>query len=316
MTTPDARAISLTDLPLLLRLSGSGTILDSELQLTQETQGASLSSILMGRPTIIARAQNQQALGQFRYKTDDLNAHITFVGPQLGEEDDDSALLHLLDGMAREAGKHGAHALIAEVEIDQPLYRSLRRARFAAYARQTLWRRGPLKVSACPPLALTEESSTDQIGITSLMNSTIPTLQQIAFMPHGEVEGLVWRKDGQVEAYLTYVEGKHGIYIVPFIHPDVMSEAEALLLNALARIPRTDRLPIAVCVRSYQTWLESRLAALGFEPLVEQAVMVRHIAAGIKEASFKQVRARSKLEIAANAQRWVKNVHLTWETED
>lgn len=308
MSHTETRAISLTDLPLLRRLGGNGAVLDSEIALTSEAQ-ASLTSILFGRPfvTLVARAQERHAIGQFRYKADDLNAHVTFISPaQTPTAEDVTAWYHLLDGMAREAGKLGAHALIAEVEVQSDKLALLRQARFACYARQTIWRRAPARCNLSEAsLMLTEESGNDQIGISSLMVSTIPTLQQMVFMPHGEMEGLVWRKNGQVEAYLTYSEGKHGIYLVPYIHSDEMHQAEQIIASAIARLPKAERLPVYVCVRSYQTWLESRLLSMGFEQVTEQCVMVRHIAAGIKEASFKQVRVKSKLEIATNG-------HHTW----
>jgi hypothetical protein len=308
MSYTETRAISLTDLPLLRRLGGNGAVLDSETALTSEAQ-TSLTSILFGRPfvTLVARTQERHAIGQFRYKADDLNAHITFISPaETPSPDDVTAWYHVLDGMAREAGKLGAHALIAEVEMTSDKLVLLRQARFACYARQTIWRRPAMRCVASEALLqLTEECGYDQIGISSLMVSTIPTLQQLVFMPHGDMEGLVWRKNGQVEAYLTYTEGKHGIYLVPYIHSDEMGNAELIIASAIARLPKAERLPVYVCVRSYQTWLESRLMGLGFEQVTEQSVMVRHIAAGIKEASFKQVRAKSKLEIATNG-------HPTW----
>ena len=46
------------------------------------------------------------------------------------------------------------------------------------------------------------------------------------------------------------------------------------------------RVPVYVVVRRYQDWLEDALVDLGFEPWTRQAVMVRHIAAGVRQASF------------------------------
>jgi hypothetical protein len=45
---------------------------------------------------------------------------------------------------------------------------------------------------------------------------------------------------------------------------------------------------VFICLRRYQEWLETALDALGFEPFKEQAVMVRHIAAGVRHPQFAQ----------------------------
>jgi hypothetical protein len=118
MAAPDTRAITLVDIPLLRRLSSSSVILDSELSLTRDARGAKsalLSAILFPRGvyTLVARSETQPVIGQFRYRPEDLNAHIVYLAPGMEETgDDDTVWLHILDAMAREAGKHGAHALV------------------------------------------------------------------------------------------------------------------------------------------------------------------------------------------------------------
>jgi hypothetical protein len=57
-------------------------------------------------------------------------------------------------------------------------------------------------------------------------------------------------------------------------------------MAAAARAHRADKVPLYVRVRRYQEWLEHALTGLGFESWVQQAVMVRHIAAGIRHAAF------------------------------
>ena len=47
------------------------------------------------------------------------------------------------------------------------------------------------------------------------------------------MEGLVYRKDGRIEAYIAYSEGKHGVYLIPYLHPDVLSEASDIITAAV-----------------------------------------------------------------------------------
>jgi hypothetical protein len=298
-TTTESRAITLTDLPLLRRLSGRGILLDTELSLTQDTHGvpsSHLSSLLFNRGvyTFVARDESQQVLGQFRYKPDDVNAHILYLAPALDEVSDDSVWLAILDAMTREAGKMGAHTLIGEVDTQSRLYETLRQARFACYVRQTIWHHAPSH--ARQRVTLSEETSNDQIGIMSLICHTIPTLQQGVATPNNDCNGLVYRHNGQVEAYIAYSEGKNGVYLIPYIHPDIARFASDILESAVAHIG--SQLPIYVCVRSYQAWLNDAVCNMNFQPVTEQAIMVRQIAAGVRHVAFTRSKINGKLEPA------------------
>jgi hypothetical protein len=44
--------------------------------------------------------------------------------------------------------------------------------------------------------------------------------------------------------------------------------------------------PVYVRVRRYQDWLDDALMQLGFDLCARQAVMVKHIAAGVRAAAF------------------------------
>lgn len=303
-TEPDARTISLVDIPLVWRLSENGTVLDSEVGLTRDARGpnsALLSSILFPRGvyTLVARADHQRVVGQFRYRPDDTVAHIVYIAPPLVDDAEDTIWLRILDAMSREAGKHGATALVAEVETSSYLFETLRTARFATYARQTIWRHNPVtSVETDDSIELTEETSGDQMGIMALICSTVPTMLHQVAAPHSDMQGVVCRKEGRIEAYVAISEGKHGVYLIPHIHPDVMDQADVILKAAIARTAQAQKVPIYVSVRSYQSWLDNVMQQLGFEAWIEQAVMVKHIAAGVRYASFNRIKVQGKLEVA------------------
>ena len=300
MAAPDTRTLTLVDIPLLRRLSNGGTILNSEAGLTRDARGAKsslLSSILFQRGiyTLMARSDTQQVVGQFRYRAGDTNAHIVYLAPTLDDETENTVWLHILDAMAREAGRHGAHAIVAEVETDNQLFETMRMARFAVYARQTIWRHPPLKLKKEDSLIeLRPETSSDQIGVFSLINSTIPPMLQQVTAPQNDGSGLVYRRQGTVEAYISLTSGTHGIYLLPYIHPDVMHEAADILMAAIALTEQAHKIPVYVCVRSYQCWLNSTLEALAFESWIEQAVMVKHIAAGIRPRAYDSLKVKTQ----------------------
>jgi hypothetical protein len=84
---------------------------------------------------------------------------------------------------------------------------------------------------------------------------------------------------------------------MPYLHPDILPDAPALFASILRTLPNPGRRPIYICVRRYQDWILSALDHLGFVPYLQQALMVKHIAAGVRHASF--VSLQQVLEHAA-----------------
>lgn len=288
----DTHALKFSDLPLMLRLKQSAIVLHSELGLTEDARGqnsAMLSGIVFprGLHTLLAHVDEKDVVGQFRYRQGDANAHIVYLAPTLDEREDDASWLHMLDAMAAQAGENGAHTLVGEVELSHRLFETMRRAGYAVYSRQVIWRREPLASVPDPAdLTITPESADDEIGIAALLGCTIPRIMQPVMGPSAEMQGLVFRQNGQIEAYLAYSEGKQGVYVMPFLHPEVLGKAPAIIAAALMRIDRARKLPLYICVRGYQGWLENAMLDLQFAPWLEQAVMVKHLTAGIRQTSF------------------------------
>ena len=291
----ETHAMKLLDLPLTLRLKQNAIVLHSELGLIEDARGqysALLSNIVFprGLHTLLAHVDDKDVVGQFRYRQGEANAHLVYLAPTLAEGESDTIWLHMLDSMAEQAGRGGAQTLVGEVDLRHQLFETMRRAGYAVYSRQVVWQRDPLRGGLAPsPLTVTPESADDGVGIAALLGCTIPRIMQSVMGPSPDMRGLVYRRDGQVEAYLAYSEGKHGVYLLPFVHPEVLSEAPDILAAAVQNIDRCRKLPIYICVRGYQGWLENAARDLGFAPLLEQAVMVKHLTAGVRQASFERV---------------------------
>lgn len=291
----ETRAIKLVDLPLVKRLSENGVVLDCELCYTQNAgatrQSGSIFTLLLpylGVHTLITRAGKQQVVGQFRLKPDSNCAHIAYIAPVPEDESsDDTAWLHILDAMAVEAGKRGAHLLAAEVDENLPLFKTMRTASYSIYARQEIWQLLPgTDLLPVEPVELTEATDADLMGIQTLYSSIVPRLmQQIPDLPD-DGHGLVYRKEERIAGYIAISEGKSGVYLMPHLHPDVFSEASAILAAVVAQTNRGHKLPVYVRVRRYQDWLDDALLELGFECRSRQAVMVKHIAAGVRTTTF------------------------------
>lgn len=289
----DTRSVGLVDIPLVRRLIDQSTVLDSELAYTRDTHdpnGTLISSILLPQRslhTLVTRAQNQQVIGQFRIRSETQNAHIVYVAPSINGQGEDTAWLHVLDAMAREAGKDGAHALLAEVDEQGRLFETMRTAGYAVYARQEIWGRQPGDYTQFDEgIELVEETEADAYPVQTLLTSTVPSLVLQYAIPPADMPRLIYRDDKRIVAYIAYSEGRHGVYMIPYLHPDIISDAPAVIEAAIRRIPRTSRVPVFVCVRRYQDWILEALAEMRFEPQAQQAVMVKHIAAGVRHPSF------------------------------
>jgi hypothetical protein len=290
-----ARSVKLVDLPAVTRLLENGLVLDSEQACINglDVNSASLiSSFLLPHRAghfLLARADGQTVVGQFRLQSDRHQAHIVYLAPGLTQDHDNSAWLHILDAMAAEAGRRGAHMLTAEVDEHLCLFETMRIAGFSIYARQEIWRHMPGALPALPmdTVDLTEATEADLHGIQMLYCNIVPRLVQQVAAPSSRSSGLVYRKNDRVEGYIAVSEGRAGIYLMPYLHPDVFNEAAAILVAAITQASRSHaRVPVYVSVRRYQDWLEDALVTLGFEPVTRQAVMVRHIAAGVRQAAF------------------------------
>lgn len=289
--TAETRTVTLVDIPLVKRLSETGIVLDSELGFTQDSaHNPRLHTLFIparGIHTMVTRMEKRQIVGQFRLRGDSPYAHVAYLAPALDENEDDTMCLHILDAMAAESGKKGAHVLVAEVDENTPLFKTLRTASYAIYARQEIWRRMPgIEQFVESSVELTQTTEADLNGIYNLFGNVVPRLvQPITDLPE-DGEGYVYRKDDRVEGYIGVAEGKAGIYLMPHLHPDVFSDAPAILARAIERADRSHKVPVYVRVRRYQDWLDDALTRLGFDLCARQAVMVKHIAAGVRAASF------------------------------
>lgn len=284
------RPLDWRDLPLLHRLRNHGMCLDAHLAFTSgphPVQSALLDSITPGRSdyTLVAphdRKRSLTAVGQLSHQNKAPLARLTFIAPEAALTQANG--MRLLDALAKAAGKRGAQSLIAEVDEDSRAFESLRRAGFAVYARQRIWVWKPEGSDEAPPAdAWQLESSKDRPAIRILYHNLVPALvQQVEIPPGDHGRGLVYWQSAELHGYLETDHGSLGAWVHPYLHPAVEQHGE-LLLGALAQLTERHGLPVYICVRSYQGWMNSTLERIGLEPCTDQAVMVKRLAARIRQ---------------------------------
>lgn len=284
------RAFDWRDIPALHRSRQHCTFLNSAQVLTRGPMlmsGALLSYLApsMGVYTSVSLNGDQPQvplIGQMNHLPGAQCAHLSFLTPDYALEA--GRLSGLLEHFMSISGERGAYRLLAEVEEQTRAYESLRLASFAVYTRQRIWRLNTLP----PPVenggGWRAVNDQDWIAVRSLYNNLVPGLvQQVEPFASQGPRGLLHCSEDGVQAYVELKYGHRGIWVQPFVHPDA-PDVEAWLADLFQHLPYRRSRPVYVCIRSYQSWLETAVSELGAEPGPGQAVMVKHLAVPQKAA--------------------------------
>jgi hypothetical protein len=276
------RSFDLLDLPSLSRYKRDVLPLDSARILTRGDPLGALAMLSYLNPrryiyTAVAAEDGESLMGQVTLKDGETSARLTFLAPA---KNLNSLTQPLLDHLSGQAGAWGAFHLLAEVDEDSPSFRCLRQTGFAMYAWQRIWKLPHLD-SPDPDRAWREVDETDWPAVQSLHGQIVPALiQPVDSLPR-QAAGLVCRPEGNLQAYVTVINGTKGIWLLPLMPPDSGCAPE-LLVGLSRLITGWGSRPVYVCVRSYQAWLETALEDLGAEAFTRQAVMVRRLAKTVK----------------------------------
>jgi hypothetical protein len=278
------------DLGLLHQLRDQALALDSKMAHTRGTSAfptvlVELFPLTHTTHTLVARPEKDgepAAIGQLSHRPSEPLAHMAFVAP--AEFLHNPHAIPLLEALCKAAGARGASHLIAEVDEHSPAFENLRRAAFAIYARQRIWSYAGERRPASPQASPWRPSrESDAPGVHCLYLSVLPTMvQQIEEPPQQGGADLTHARDGEILAYLQIERGPLGLWIQPYVHP-AAEELETLLAAFLAQCEHADRRPLYFAVRSYQGWVGHALSRLGLQPIQDQAVMVKRLAARVRE---------------------------------
>jgi hypothetical protein len=279
------RSFGWRDLPLLSSYRNRGLFLDSSRILIHGPIMVPLGALItfFGPHTRIYtyRCENpiksgQPLIGQVNYLPGDSYAKLSFLAPE--ESIEQNELSALSDFLAVQMGSHGAFHILADVDENNPVFQMLHQANFAIYARQRIWRLEGQLAREGGMVTWRGIKPTDVIGVRSLYCNVVPGLvQQVEPLPKKGIKGVVYYQKDDLQAFVELKYGRNGIWVQPFVNPDAEG-FERHLLTLLQELPGRRNRPLYVCVRSYQSWLEVAVHAMGAQPGPQQAVMVRHLA--------------------------------------
>lgn len=215
-------------------------------------------------------------LGQAALKPGGQSAHLTFIAPDTAL--DSPCLPGLLEPLMVELGEHGVFNLLADVEEENTAFEALRKAGFAIYARQRIWQLTGEPLFEPLETRWKNGTSSDILGVRSLYNNLVPGLvQQVEPPPTNRLRGLTYKEKDEVLVYLELKYGPAGIWMQPFVHPNTTSVANRLAY-LVQHLPNRRGRPVYICVRSYQSWLESAVEDIGADAGPRQAVLVKRLA--------------------------------------
>jgi hypothetical protein len=272
------------DFPALHRCRFQSIYLDSARALTRGPQllpGALLSYLAPATGVftcVLDEGASVEApiMGQFTHALGSQFARLAFLTPETALES--ASVTTLLEHMAALSGERGALRLMADVDERTRAFDALRRSGYAIYSRQRIWRFTPRSGGAAPSSVWRASTSRDEIAIRSLYNNLVPGLvQQVEPYVAQQLKGMVYHHDGELLAFVEFRYGHRGVWIQPFVHPDVQDMA-GHFSALIQKIPNRFSRPLYICVRSYQSWLETTLEDLGAESSPRHAVMVKHLA--------------------------------------
>jgi hypothetical protein len=285
------RAFDWRDVRLVKTLSDKGLCLDSESGLTHgchPLSDALIAYLMPGtRPaTWVWRDHHQAVFGQLRHRPNHEQARLLFMAPALTDVLERGWLL-LMEQLAVEAGRRGALSLIAEVDESSREFEALRMSGYAVYARQSVWKLAQPMGQPAAEIGVRAADARDGVGINVLYTNIVPRLVQQAEPAPTGARGYVLEREGEVIAFLDVRRGPAGIWLDPYLHPEAYELSRGVVQSVLSRLPNPDSLPVYLCVRRYQDWLQDILAQIGFDLVGAQAMLVKRLTARVMEPVLK-----------------------------
>lgn len=290
------RLFNLRDLPLLYRLADYGVVLEAEAALTDSPHPvrSALLNRLVGRQyfTYVWKSDNDngEAFVQVRCIEDCSTARLIYLGAAFNRHDPEpyknaeDIWLPLLDDLIAATGRRGSHNLIAEVDETGYELPILRKAGFAVYTRQDIWKNESY-AKDIEPADLCDHQEIDDWDVFVLYSNIVPRLIQ-SVEPNPPIhsgDNWVLREGNELTALVHLSKGPSASWMRLFIHPNAHTKPKTIIRAAMESGKPSAERPIYCCVRRYQSWLQTPLQEAGFQFWGSQAVMVKHMTKAVKQ---------------------------------
>ena len=291
------RRARLTDIALVRKMAENAVWLDCERMYTQGPQEvkhivAEAFGLLGAAETVVWCREGTQAtaFAQFVNVGPGDVARVSCLGPRQEDLWPHTATI-MLEGLVAQAGLAGMKTITAEVNESRSSFVSLRKTGFVVYARQSVYvatdisRKHNIKHKT--DTSVTKTQTEDMAEIYKLYSSVVPDLaKQMEEAPSNTEASYVIRSNGTIAGTLSVSEGPIGIWIKPYLYPEIGSEIGESLSKFVVSATHSHKKPAYVRVRSYQPWLGGVLKDAGFSLLGTQAVMAKRTTARVDDYEF------------------------------
>ena len=291
------RPLALLDLPYIYSFRDEAVGLDATRTLTRGNPLGAVGLLSYVNPSrhiysAIANGEEDPVLGGITHTPDETFAKLYYLAP--ASQLDHPRIPDLIENLSAKAGPWGAFHVLAEVGETSDAFVSLRKSGFSVYAWQRMWDVSEITEST-PGFAWTRVKSIDLHSVQSLYHQIVPPLlHPVEPQPR---KPLGWMCNEGMKCYVSVAHGMYGIVLTPLIHPEAADVSDKLA-SLIGNLPDRRNRPVYLCVRSYQAWLEPVLEDLGAKAGQRQAVMVKHLARLIKDATV----ARSAQPVGVSIQ--------------
>jgi hypothetical protein len=293
------RSVAPGDLWFLRRKPRNQVVLYSEGLLTEAHRPAwfALRCLLQGNGREMSTAVYQerglgavvQAQGRGGRPEQDVIYMATIGARPTPMQSDYELWYHLLERLSRNAGYHQVQRLYAAIPSQHNELREIfRQVGFQAYAHASILHlAGPDWDQGTTLAPMRNQSRRDHWAVHKLYGATTPHLVQQAEvrnarnwappLPRGWPgkgrSAWVLGPDDDLTAYLRLVSGPAGHVFSMLIRPDAREAAVDVLRFGLAQL--SDTRPVYLQLREYQSELLIPAQDLGFQPIGEQALLVK-----------------------------------------
>ncbi len=294
------RSVRLRDLPALLRSSNIHLMNQPEVVLYGHSAiGSGLRAVAPGgksRPRIFVASAEDKRVGfvQFQPAYSDRRWHAIALGTATGVYDSWPVEDEILRFAITAAGLRGVKRLYARIQSGSDLVNSFCRVGFAPFATETVFvAESPTQLEQT--LRVRKQEQSDTWAIHQLYNATAPRTVQYAeaLTSHRwDLSGvdelsrsskrLGWvAEDGQSTIAYGRVSCGSSAHSMELLYlPDHTTAIGGLIDTILRELKRTSSVKRVYCtLRGYQVEAAKELESRGFEPILEQDLLVKYTTA-------------------------------------
>ena len=296
---------------LVGRLQQRGLALNLEESLTQSYNPlrAALTAFLtmgeLGALTYVVQdnmAEGRvEGFAQIRERRIRPEADVIFMAPALADDIAPEAWHHLLTHLCQQAERRSIERLFVSLPETSEAMHLFNQMGFKVYTHEDIFRLTDYhrkQIDPLPEANIRACRSEDIVAVQQLYTAVASRLAQQAEnvpgqggfcgpdfgLASGERQSYILEEQGKAVGYLRVRLGRIGHWLYILLHPQAYDQAKDLLYLGLAALGNISK-PVYCGIREYQGGLRAVLGDIGFRPLVNRVLLVKHTTVRVAEST-------------------------------